>query len=185
MNSLATVLSQQGIQAAAVQAELSLSAEQIRSIAQTESACVERAHRVQFGQGAAAGLVRELGVSAYLTGPQVAQTLEELVESFYDLREDLPAHISDAQITETLRLAFDGEAAGDPDLAASQARELLLKELQADLTYQITDDDGNVYSFDPEEWHDDVLASGWLGERWDQGLDEGWDAVALAGEGHE
>ena len=64
MNSLATVLSQQGIQAAAAQAELSLSAEQIRSIAQTESACVERAHRVQFGQGAAAGLVRELGVSA-------------------------------------------------------------------------------------------------------------------------
>lgn len=185
MNSLATVLSQQGIQEAAAAAELQLTAEQARSIAQVEGACLERSHRVQFAEGAAASLVRQIGGSSYLAGPQTAQTLEDLVEAFYDLREDLPAHVTDMQIIEQLHKSFEAQAAGDAELAAAAAQDALQAQLREDLAYEIVDDDGKVYSFDPQEWHDDVQAPGWLGERWDQGLDESWNASAWAGERHE
>lgn len=37
--------------------------------------------------------------------------------------------------------------------------------------YEITDEDGLLYCWDPDEWLDDVTADGWHGERWGEDCD--------------
>ncbi|MBQ3300961.1 MAG: hypothetical protein IJH04_02190, partial [Eggerthellaceae bacterium] len=95
-----------------------------------------------------------------------AEVLVGLTEAFYELREGFPAFITDVEILESLADAFDGDAAGDVGLAAALASESLAGRLDYS-TYEIADDDGNVYRWDLDEWHDDVTADGWCGERWE------------------
>ncbi|MBQ9001552.1 MAG: hypothetical protein IJ087_06845, partial [Eggerthellaceae bacterium] len=73
---------------------------------------------------------------------------------------------TDAEILELLSDAFDGDAAGAVGLAAALTSASLARRLDYS-TYEIADDDGNVYRWDPDEWHDDVTADGWCGERWE------------------
>lgn len=148
------------------EAGLVLTPQQVDELAEAECACLTRARRVSFGATAAPTLVRVLASSPCFAGADVFEQLMDLVEAFYDLREDFPAQTTDLEIIEALREGFDGEAQGDAALAASLAREALAaRERQAG--YEITDDHGRVYRFDPAEWHDDTEAPGWDGERWD------------------
>ena len=158
-------VSQSNILKAARDVGLSLTEEQVREIAEIEKTCLDERGRVSFGGSAAAQLLREFAASPNLAGCEQS-SLMELTEAFYDIREDLPASITDIEILEELRRAFDGEAAGDVGLAVSRACESLSAQ-RTGSSYEIADDDGNVYRWDPDEWHDDVYADGWYGERWE------------------
>lgn len=166
MDGLLAMASGSGIGKAAREAGLSLTQDQVREIAEAERACLAACGRVSFGEPAAAKLIRAFSNSPYLAGSDVVETLSGLTEAFYDLREDLPAQMSDAEIIEALQERFDGLAAGDVGLASALAREDLVSREAVD-SYEIADDDGKVYRWDPEEWRDDVQADGWHGERWD------------------
>lgn len=160
------MVSQSGIEKAASDSGLSLTADQVRDIAEAESTCLAECGRVSFGESAAVRVIRELGSSPFIAGDDTTRTLMELTEAFYDLREDFPASITDAEILELLGESFNGDAAGDVGLVVALASETLSR--QRDQTaYEITDGDGNVYRWDPEEWCDDITANGWCGERWE------------------
>ena len=161
--------SQAAVEKAARGSGLTLTAEQTRDIAEAESACLVEYGRVSFGESAAVRVVRAFAESPFMSG-NAAEALLELTEAFYELREGFPASITDAEILESLADAFDGDAAGDAGLAAALASESLAERLDYP-TYEIADDDGNVYRWNPDEWRDDVTADGWCGERW-EGADE-------------
>lgn len=166
MDLILTGLSQSGIVAAARDAGLSLTAEQAREIAEVESACLAERRRVSFGESATARLIREFAASPFLSSGDEAATLMDLTEAFYELREDFPASTTDVEIIDALRDSFNGEAAGDVGLAAASAN-VQLSENDSSPVYEIADDDGNVYRWDPDEWHDDLYSDGWYGERWE------------------
>lgn len=157
--------SQAAVEKTAHSLGLTLTAEQVRHIAEAESACLAEYGRVSFGESAAVRVVREFAESPFISG-NAAEVLVGLTEAFYELREGFPAFITDVEILESLADAFDGDAAGDVGLAAALASESLAGRLDYS-TYEIADDDGNVYSWDLDEWHDDVTADGWCGERWE------------------
>jgi hypothetical protein len=159
-------VSQSALEKVAAESGLALTAEQVREIVEAEGACLSESRRVSFGESAAVRIVREFASLPFVSEDDAAKTIAELTESFYDLREDFPASTTDAEILESLREAFDGDAAGDAGFAAALAGEALSKR-QDFSTYEIADDDGNVYRWDPEEWHDDITADGWCGERWE------------------
>ncbi len=156
---------QADIEKAARGSGLTLTAEQVRDIAEAESACLVEYGRVSFGKSAAVRVVHEFAESPFMSG-NAAEALLELTEAFYELREGFPASITDTEILESLADAFDGEATGDAGLAAALTNESLTRRLDYS-TYEIADDDGNVYRWNPDEWHDDVTAEGWCGERWE------------------
>ena len=156
---------QADVEKAARGAGLTLTAEQVRDIAEAESACLVECGRVSFGESAAVRVAREFAGSPFMSG-NVACVLVELTEAFYELREGFPASVTDAEILESFADAFDSDAAGDVGLAAALACESLTGRLDYS-SYEIADDDGNVYRWDPDEWHDDVTAEGWCGERWE------------------
>ena len=158
--------SQTAIEKAACESGLALTADQVRDIMEAEGACLTESKRVSFGESAAVRVVRGFGESPFIAGIDAAEFIVKLIETFYDLREDLPAAITDAEILESLQESFDGAGAGDVSLAAAFARDELSRQLDYS-TYEIADDGGNVYRWDPEEWHDDVMADGWNCERWE------------------
>ena len=163
-------ISQAAIEKAAYSFGLSLASDQIRDIAETESDCLAEYGRISFGRSAAEQIISEFATSPFIAGSDAARAFMELTEAFFELRGDVPARFADIEIVETLREAFDGEAAGDTALATALASEKLSRQQRLS-AYEIVDDDGNVYRWDPEEWHDDVMADGWYGERW-EGVDE-------------
>lgn len=158
--------SQSAIVKAAYDAGLTLTAEQARDIAEIENSCLTESRRMSFGKSAALQLVRTFAKSPFIAGGDAADTISKLTGSFYELREDYPASITDAEIMDSLQKSFDGEAAEDVGLATSLAADALSKCLDYS-TYEITDDNGKVYHWNPDEWRDDVTADGWNGERWE------------------
>ena len=153
------------------EAGLALTGAQLAALAHTEREALAQAERVSFGPGALDALVTEFASSHYLQRESAGESIEELLLAFYELREDFPASTSDQEIVQALKHAFDGEAAGSAELAAPLAAEALSAgeggnegELAA---YELVDDEGRVYRWDPDEWRDDITAEGWLGERWE------------------
>ena len=158
--------SHSAIKRAALDSGLMLTAGQALDIANAEKSCLAESNRVSFGGSAAEKIVRGFATSPFVPKDEAASVLVGLTEAFYELRDDYPASVTDAEIIESLKLLFDDEAAGDVETAAALAREALSSR-QGFSTYEIADEGGKVYRWDPGEWHDDVRADGWYGERWE------------------
>lgn len=159
-------LNHMNIKKAAHEAGLVLSDEQILAISEAEIECLAESGLVLFGISAAARLVREFASSPYLVSEHAAKTFIELTESFYTLRENAPASTTDIDILEALKNIFDTEAAGDVRLAESLAADML-RASEVSAVYEIVDNKGNVYRWNPEEWYDNITADGWHGEKWE------------------
>ena len=159
-------MSECAIERAAQDAGFRLTTQQVGELAEVERACLQEAQRVSLGATAAPVLIEALVGSPCLTGADAFETLSDLTEAFYDLRGDFPAQTTDLEIIDALKETFDGEAQGDVPLAASLARDALAPR-DGLPTYEIADDFGAVYRWDPDEWCDDIAAAGWDGERWD------------------
>ena len=54
---------------------------------------------------------------------------------------------------------MDGEAAGDVEPALSLSKDSILS-CEGMRAYEITDEEGLLYRWDPDEWLDDVIADG-------------------------
>ena len=163
------VMAQIGFIGAMRNAGCNLSNREVEEVVLTEAACLAESGRICFGEGVSARLIRAFSDSAYFTG-NAANTLMDLVESFYELRDDLPAQVADQETVEALRDCFDGEAAGDVGLALSLSKDSL-SPCEGIPAYEITDEDGLLYRWNPDEWLDDVTADGWYGERWGEDCD--------------
>ena len=163
------VMTRIGFIGAMQDAGCNLSNREVEEVVRTEAACLTESSRICFREGASALLIRAFSDSAYFTG-NAANTLKDLVESFYEMRDDLPAQVTDQEIVEALRDCFDGEAAGDVGLALSLSKDSI-SSCEGMRAYEITDEDGLLYRWDPDEWLDDVTADGWCGERWGEDCD--------------
>ncbi|MGN0072713.1 MAG: DUF6323 family protein [Coriobacteriales bacterium] len=157
-------------QGALDQAGLVLTGAQVEALACVERDALAAQERVSFGPGALDSIVAAFAGSPYVQQDSIEPLMHELLGAFYELREDFPAQVSDQEIVRELSGAFDGEAAGSTELAAAIAERTLHEAMAADelAAYELIDDEGNVYRWDPQEWHDDITADGWLGERWEE-----------------
>ena len=154
------------VERAVREAGFGLTGQQVAELVEVERLCLARARRVSLGATAASTLIGVFADSPCLAGIDVFEQLTDLMEAFYDLREDFSAQTTDLELIEAMREGFDGEAQGDAALAASLARETLaVQERQA--SYEIADERGHVYRWNPSEWHDNIEAPGWDGERWE------------------
>lgn len=165
MDTFLITLTQSHIERESKEQGIHLTAEQALAIAQTEHECLAENRRVSFGDNTSLSLIREFADSPFLVEEENADTLIELTETFYTLREDFPASIGDTEIIQSLKNAFNGEASGEVQLAATMTSELLAAQLNH-REYEIVDDDGKIYRWDPEKWHDNITADGWFGEKW-------------------
>ena len=158
---------------------LSISCEEARMLSKRRAEAVAEAERVEFGTPAIAGIAEAIATSPHLMQSDVTRDLAKLQDAFYDIRDELPAYVPDAEITEALRGCLDEW--GDVTAVASLPTEEVMQfsseyvraaETEASEVYRIADDEGHAYVFDPAGWDYDELADGWNGERWADDWDD-------------
>ncbi|MGN0078475.1 MAG: DUF6323 family protein [Coriobacteriales bacterium] len=163
---------------------LGISQAELEQLAQARCEALAQSGRIEFGSPALLTIAEAFTSSPFLEREHSAEQLEALQAVFYSARADVPSSIPDDELVDGMRAAFDGCCGGDLDaLAALSAQELLSlastscfdnddddPEPVLDGPYSITDDEGRTYTWDPDAWHDDIYASGWHGERWDDEL---------------
>ena len=148
-------------------------------LAERRAESLAEVERVEFGAPAVVAIAEAVATSPFLVKDGAAETLAELQDAFYALRDELPVDVPDDEIVEALRGCFDA-CEGDADqVAALQAEEviafaeesLISPEAAERDEYRIVDDDGRAYVFKLGEWDYDETADGWDGERWSDDLD--------------
>lgn len=160
-------------------AGISLTHEDVLTLAARRAESLTSLERVEFGTPAIAAIAKAVGDSPHLTQKNAAASLALLQDAFYSLRDELPIDVPDDEIVEALQGCLDelGDAA---EVAAIPTDELMayskefVQALEAEHEdgYRIVDDEGRVYAFDSNEWDYDETSPGWDGERWA----DDWDA---------
>ncbi|MBR2683142.1 MAG: hypothetical protein IKE22_07755 [Atopobiaceae bacterium] len=152
---------------------LSITSVDAQLLAERRAASLADTERVEFGAPAAVTIAEAIATSPYLTQDDVASVLADLSDSFYMLRDELPARVPDTEIAEALRGCLDAwsGAAGATTLTTEEVMAFSQAYMQAaeaerDEAYRIVDDKGRTYVFDPAEWDYDERSDGWDGERW-------------------
>ena len=153
--------------------DVSLTREDALVLAARRAQSLADLERVEFGTPAVVTIAEAIAGSPHLTQRDAADTLAYLQDSFYSIREELPAEVPDEEIAEALRACLD-ELGDSDEVAAMPTAEVMaysreyMQALDAEreAEYRIVDDEGHAYTFDPSEWDYDETAPGWDGERW-------------------
>ena len=159
---------------ALAEAGLVLTHEQLAIIEEAERAAAAEAERVSFGRSAADRIVTELADSPFIVRDRADRSFADLISAFYDLRDAVPSEVTDQELTERLRDAFNGEAAGDADEAHALVRDALHREFFIDLEedYELPAGDERVPCRDDGrwaegQWADNVTIPKWHDEHWE------------------
>lgn len=152
---------------------LSITYEDAQMLARRRIESLECAERIEFGTPAVVVVADAVATSPCIAQDDVGLVLAELQDCFYELRDELPISVPDAQIAEALRGCLD--AWGDvTEVARMPAEDVMVFsdeyvraiEAERSAEYRIVDYEGHEYTFDPAEWDYDEQADGWNGEKW-------------------
>lgn len=108
---------------------LTLTAQEALMLAQTRAEALKAANRVELGGGAARAIISAFCDSPYITQEDYAETLQGLIELFYDFKNDTYDRVSDEALIRCMKHAFDGECRGSLELLADEALPELARRL--------------------------------------------------------
>jgi hypothetical protein len=94
---------------------LFLSEQQIRNLAEKQLKSLEEAGRVAFGSGVLKKLIVDFCDSPYLSQDQYEETVAELLDLFYSLKNELHDTISDEELLALMKRRFDTVCGGSLD----------------------------------------------------------------------
>ena len=100
---------------------------QIASLTQQHNRTLRNTGRVEFGHGILPELIRAFYSSPFLETETYAQTLMELQDLFYELKNESGDRLSDAELLDAMRRAFDGPAGGAAEYLAGVSLEELCR----------------------------------------------------------
>lgn len=108
---------------------LVLSEEQMHGLAERRVEALRSTGRVEFGRGVLLEIVAAFCDSPYLSQETYDETLAELQDVFYRIKEDSHEELADQDLIDAMRRAFDGSAHGSTDylndLPASRFAEIV------------------------------------------------------------
>ena len=152
---------------------LSITREDAQMLVERRAEALAEAERVEFGIPAIVEVTAAIADSPCLAQQDVAESLAELQDSFYAIRDELPVDVPDMEIADALRGCLDawGDAAEVASMPAEEVMRFSAEYMRMAgedgcSRYHIVDGEGRVYTFDPAEWDYDEQADGWNGERW-------------------
>lgn len=101
--------------------------------------------------------------------PVSLDIFKTLLEYFYNVRDNIPTHISDEEIFDALRTTFDQL---EGDIASIELSEIEAKFNQEECfdldNYDIINSENCDLLCESPEWNYDEFACGWDGEHWDE-----------------
>lgn len=133
-----------------------LSRAQLALLRSHEAQALARCGRVDFGGGVLAKLTQAFADSPHIQREELAQTLAELTELFYEFKNATRDALSDDELLRAMAALFDGPAQGSVERLGDANASLLLRAAGGEPCASMDDDEE---SDDPEEDGDD-------GEAW-------------------
>lgn len=109
---------------------LVLSPSQATELVETRSLALRASGRIEFGGGVIHKLTKAFCDSPYLSMRNYAQTLHELVELFYHYKNEAMDFISDGELVQFMKTAYDGVCQGSLQLLSDRELYRLAKNLR-------------------------------------------------------
>jgi len=94
---------------------LTLSDNQINNIIEKRKDSLKETGRVEFREGIIDKLIKEFCDSPYITQENYAQTIYELIDIFYEYKNETMDLITDDEMIKFMKQSFDGICQGDLD----------------------------------------------------------------------
>jgi hypothetical protein len=160
---------------------LALSAEDIQALVAGRLDALKIAERVEFGGGVAKELVLAFASSPYVSQSTFVETILELQELFYEVKNESLEQISDDDLIAKMRSLFDDVASGDlgyleQALLEGLARHVREEPLGGTDAAEPGADEAAMnavtlahHRYNVSEWVDETYAPAWDGASW---LDE-------------
>ena len=111
---------------------LSLTPEQAKELVETRAASLQDNGLIEFGGGVIDKLINAFCDSPFLTKDNYAETLHGLIELFYYYKNESEDNISDADLIEFMKTAFNESCQGSLELLAGRDLFNLAKNLRND-----------------------------------------------------
>lgn len=92
---------------------LILSDNQINNLLERKNETLKETGRIEFREGIIDKLIKEFCDSPYINQENYAETLYELIEIFYEYKNETMDLITDDELIEFMKKSFDGIAKGD------------------------------------------------------------------------
>jgi hypothetical protein len=173
---------------------LSLSPAQAQAIVVGRSEALQLTDRVEFGGGVAKDMVVAFASSSFVSQATFADTIIELQELFYEVKNETIEQVTDEELIAKMRYLFDGYANGDLALLEEALFEGLARTVRDELAtppklgfHDRTDadkaDESPGFGDEADPGADDAAANAmWLAHRrydvgkWvDEKFDPSWD----------
>ena len=115
---------------------LILSDNQISNLLEKRKETLKETGRIEFREGIIDKLIKEFCDSPYINQENYTETLYELIEMFYEYKNETKDLITDDELIEFMKKSFDGICQGDLEYLSGtvmyRMRENLLKGKQLD-----------------------------------------------------
>lgn len=104
---------------------LSLSEQQAFALAQTRTMSLKENKRIEFGNGIVDKLIMAICDSPYITQDIYEDILHEWIQLFYDLKNNTWEKISDHDLIDFMKTAFNGCCHGSMDVLLEKSMQLV------------------------------------------------------------
>jgi hypothetical protein len=109
---------------------LVLTERQAIELVETRNQSLKAAGRIELGNGIIDKLINAFCDSPYISLPNYAETLHELLEMFYYFKNETIDLISDDKLIEFMKTSFDGVCQGSLDLLSGRELDRLARNLR-------------------------------------------------------
>ena len=118
-----------------------LSRAQLALLRSRESEALARCGRVDFGGGVLAKLTQAFADSPHIQRGELAQTLAELTELFYEFKNATRDALSDDELLLAMAALFNGPAQGSAERLCDVSAALLLRAARGEPCRSMDDDE--------------------------------------------
>ena len=119
---------------------LALTPTQAMELVETRYLALNDNGRIEFGGGVIDKIIKAFCVSPYISMHNYTQTLHELIKVFYYYKNEAMDLITDDDLIEFMKTAFDGICQGSLDLLSGRELYRMAKNLRSGLPFDFPED---------------------------------------------
>lgn len=137
---------------------LTLTEEEEHALIVSRDDSLKKYHRVEFGAGILPQLIESFCDSPYLNQTNYAESLKQLIEVFYEFKNESEDMLTDDELLSFMREQFDAVCFGDIEYLADTCLERFAAAVRAGYRgYEQSGGQGEYQQFDEEKrWDEEV-----------------------------
>lgn len=124
---------------------LILSDGQISNLLERKKESLRETGRIELREGIIERLIREFCDSSYMNQENFAQTLYELIEIFYEYKNETMDLITDDELIKFMKKSFDGIAQGDLEYLSGTIMHKMRENLLKGNPFDYLEEEGEDY----------------------------------------